>query len=72
MAPHIIKVEPYWNVKRIYITQFICLETIKVEPYWNVKFDNWRMLLETYDIKVEPYWNVKGFFPAWLFCFVYN
>ena len=32
-----IKVEPYWNVKKINEAVNKILKSIKVEPYWNVK-----------------------------------
>ena len=34
----IIKVEPYWNVKVIFLDEDSRFEYIKVEPYWNVKY----------------------------------
>ena len=36
-SPHIIKVEPYWNVKFGTKIKIQGTGTIKVEPYWNVK-----------------------------------
>ena len=38
MSIHLIKVEPYWNVKFvIYLTlRDVPTTLIKVEPYWNV------------------------------------
>ena len=54
-----IKVEPYWNVKFLFLTLHLPTSFIKVEPYWNVKVLTFFNSSCTFPIKVEPYWNVK-------------
>ena len=55
-----IKVEPYWNVKFLFLTLHLPTSFIKVEPYWNVKQIINKLKSLKLPIKVEPYWNVKS------------
>ena len=47
----IIKVEPYWNVKVIFLDEDSRFEYIKVEPYWNVKIKLISGTIRTHQLK---------------------